>query len=363
MGRRPVYAPRTGTGGTKCDGLAAGAGVWHSPSMGLFGRSRRAGSRSRGTVVVVAFRDLDRRDPLKNFSVDFGYAYIWPFREKAEVGSWAIAPGVDGPATVIVGHVGMPRSAAGIELKSLTRPVPETEVAKAIERRRTVECGWLDMARRSAGLPVAGTLPRSVPSGFDPVPPARGNVDAATAQAYGGIWWRAYRLAEDIARDPAEIEAFGAIARDWYRQARAAEKADTLARVRQRAESIDLRRAIHNVARRSRSDVAGMVFEGIFLADWLRYVEQLTREKREDEALELAEALVTAAEQKAAVDRTEPAPAYTKRVAVMYRKRRDYASEIAVLERWMAACPRGRGNDDLTARLAKARELAAAEGR
>lgn len=55
------------------------------------------------TVVTVAFRDLDAKDPLANFSPEYGYAYLWPFSVQPQVGDWAVAPGIDGPAPVIVG--------------------------------------------------------------------------------------------------------------------------------------------------------------------------------------------------------------------------------------------------------------------
>jgi hypothetical protein len=50
--------------------------------------------------------------------------------------------------------------------------------------------------------------------------------------------------------------------------------------------------------------------------------------------------------------------------AVIYRQRKNYAAEVAILERWHASCPaasRGPGTsqEELAARLTKARELLA----
>src|SRR5699024_10094582 len=133
---------------------------------------RQRATKRRKEVVVVAFRDLDHRNPLGNFSPEHGYAYVWPFRETPRVGQWAMAPGIDGPATVIVGAIGLPQTSRGLELKSLVRQVPQSEVDQAIGRRKSAAHAWLNMARQTAGLPRTGPIPRTVPSGFDPVPPA-----------------------------------------------------------------------------------------------------------------------------------------------------------------------------------------------
>ncbi|MGH3904131.1 MAG: hypothetical protein ACRDTE_08080 [Pseudonocardiaceae bacterium] len=56
------------------------------------------------------------------------------------------------------------------------------------------------------------------------------------------------------------------------------------------------------------------------------------------------------------------APSYTHRAAVIYRRRKDYDAEIAIIERWEAACtpePRERGAAQaaLAERLTAARRL------
>lgn len=99
------------------------------------------------------------------------------------------------------------------------------------------------------------------------------------------------------------------------------------------------------------------------MRDWLAYVQDLEREGRLEEALNLLGALIIAAEQEAEVSGREPVPAYTERAAIIHRKRRDYAAEIAVIERWERACPpdtRGPGTTrtKLLNRLERARELA-----
>jgi len=49
---------------------------------------------------------------------------------------------------------------------------------------------------------------------------------------------------------------------------------------------------------------------------------------------------------------------YAHRAAVIHRRRRDYAAEVEVLERWIAACPEPRDPySRLAVRLVKARRL------
>lgn len=126
------------------------------------------------------------------------------------------------------------------------------------------------------------------------------------------------------------------------------------------AASIDLRSAVQ---RRSRADVEGMLLAGQPLRDWLAYAQDLERAGQADEALAAVEVLIEAAEQEAQASGREPAPTYTERAAIIYRKRRDYAAEVAVLERWERARPpeqRGPGASQakLLKRLDRARELA-----
>lgn len=82
----------------------------------------------------------------------------------------------------------------------------------------------------------------------------------------------------------------------------------------------------------------------------------------EDKYLALVLDCIEATEQAAVYSLREPAPGYTERAAIVYRRRQDYASEIAVIERWEAVFPpskRGPGatQGKLAVRLAKAKEL------
>jgi tetratricopeptide (TPR) repeat protein len=66
-------------------------------------------------------------------------------------------------------------------------------------------------------------------------------------------------------------------------------------------------------------------------------IKELKREGQLDQALELCYRAIDSAER----DRNgrEPAPWYTEQAAIIHRKQGDREKEIAVLQRWMAACP------------------------
>jgi tetratricopeptide (TPR) repeat protein len=87
---------------------------------------------------------------------------------------------------------------------------------------------------------------------------------------------------------------------------------------------------------RAASFEAGMV-NGVHYLQLVEPIKQLKREGRLTEALELCEAAITGAE--AAREGREPAPWYTEQAAIIYRKLGQRDNEIAVLSRWLQACP------------------------
>lgn len=106
---------------------------------------------------------------------------------------------------------------------------------------------------------------------------------------------------------------------------------------------------------------AGRV-NGKHYTEWPDEIRQMKRDGMVDEALDLLLGCIEAAER--GRDGREPAPWYTEQAAVIYRQRKDYIAEIAMIERWQAACPAdrrgpGKTQDKLATRLAKARELLA----
>ena len=332
--------------------------------MGLLDSLFRKAKAPRQPVVTVAFRELDARDPLANFSPPYGYAYIWPFPEPPQVGDWAVAPGIDGPATVIVGSLEVYESARGLPLKSLLRRISPQEVAHAqAERIRAVE-RWLDHARAVVdGSHIKTSKKQPPPPGFTPLPPVRGRANPQVASEHGSGWWRIYSTAEEFGRPPEEVMAFKEMAQRWYKVRDLGRKEERDRRIAETLASIDLGAAIRNVSRRPRNEVEAFTFAGQPLGDWLPHIQELEKSGQTEAALNLVYALITAAEQEARLSGREPAPAYTERAAIIHRKHRDYAAEIAVIERWDQACPperRGPGATQakLLKRLERARELA-----
>ncbi len=83
---------------------------------------------------------------------------------------------------------------------------------------------------------------------------------------------------------------------------------------------------------------SGMV-NGIHYLQFSEPIKQLKREKRLDEALALCYAAIEGAERSAAREGLEPAPWYTEQAAIIHRKLGQHDEAVAVLERWMNACP------------------------
>jgi hypothetical protein len=108
---------------------------------------------------------------------------------------------------------------------------------------------------------------------------------------------------------------------------------------------------------------AGAV-EGAHYTDYVEQVKQLKSEKRHAEAIALLLVLVDATETEstAAGAGWGVAPWYYEQLAILYRKEKQFADEVAILERYEAQ-PKapGAGPGKLAERLTKARELAAAE--
>lgn len=87
---------------------------------------------------------------------------------------------------------------------------------------------------------------------------------------------------------------------------------------------------------RAESFAQGMV-NGVHYLQLVEPIKQLKREGRPEEALVLCYAAIEGAE--ANREGREPAPWYTEQAAIIHRKLGQRDKEIAVLERWLAACP------------------------
>ena len=116
-------------------------------------------------------------------------------------------------------------------------------------------------------------------------------------------------------------------------------------------------------AGQSRIQEIGSV-EGAHYTDYVERVKQLKREKRHSEAIQLLVELVDATEKesRAAGPGWGVAPWYYEQLAIIYRKEKRYADEVAILERYEAQ-PKGPGvgPSKLAERLKKARKLASSE--
>jgi hypothetical protein len=102
------------------------------------------------------------------------------------------------------------------------------------------------------------------------------------------------------------------------------------------------------------AEEAGQV-RGRHYVEWVPTLNEWRSAGRDDDALDLLMEIIDATERVALIDGLEPPPAYTKRVAVIFRRRGDLAGEIDVLERWLAACPPDRGDGEINERLARAK--------
>lgn len=109
---------------------------------------------------------------------------------------------------------------------------------------------------------------------------------------------------------------------------RAEAAAGTVSAVREALEGDDPRRA--EEFRR------GMV-DGVHYLETIEPIKQLKREGKLEDALELCYRAIEGAE--ADREGREPAPWYTEQAAIIHRKRGEREQEVAVLRRWLDACP------------------------
>ena len=100
--------------------------------------------------------------------------------------------------------------------------------------------------------------------------------------------------------------------------------------------------------------------EGVHYTEYVEQVRQLKREKNHEEAIVLLYKLVDAVENesKVAGHRWGVAPWYYEQLAIIYRKEKRYADEVAILERYMKQTKvPGVGPHKLAERLSCAKEL------
>lgn len=99
---------------------------------------------------------------------------------------------------------------------------------------------------------------------------------------------------------------------------------------------------------------------GTHYVNQVEAIKQLKRENRNDEAVGLLLKCVDATEAESEVAGCGVAPWYYEQLAILYRKNKDYESEVAILERYQnQIAAAGVGPQKLAARLTKARALLA----
>ena len=105
-------------------------------------------------------------------------------------------------------------------------------------------------------------------------------------------------------------------------------------------------------------DRTDVVVRGRRHSDWVAVLDRLRARGRDDAGLALLLECMAAAEREAWAVQGVPTPVFAHRAAVIHRRRRDYAAEVEVLERWIAACPEPRDpHSRLAVRLVKAKRL------
>lgn len=88
----------------------------------------------------------------------------------------------------------------------------------------------------------------------------------------------------------------------------------------------------------------GQQVRGRHFTAWSEPVKQLKRENRLDEALDLLLEVIDVVERPENCSHGGPAPGWTEQAAIVYRKQKDYAGEVAILQRWIDAALRN-GSD------------------
>lgn len=155
-------------------------------------------------------------------------------------------------------------------------------------------------------------------------------------------------LAAELAgSEPPPIEAVRYFERDDYSEL----KINLLERKPTRAEVV-----AEEMARLEGVDVSALQIDRRKApSDYLDTARALKRAGRAEDAATVLEKLIDAHE-----SGERAPPATWKDLAVIYRQRKDYAAEVALLERYIAGdVPRGRTGEELRERINKARELAA----
>ncbi|WP_182908068.1 hypothetical protein [Microbispora sp. H13382] len=108
---------------------------------------------------------------------------------------------------------------------------------------------------------------------------------------------------------------------------------------------------------RHRAADAASLVDGRHYTEWVPLLDQYRTQKRDDDALALLARIFPAVEAQARILGGSPAPGYYERAAIIHRRKKDYAAEVAILERYVTLCPPGFVHEGFATRLDKARKL------
>jgi tetratricopeptide (TPR) repeat protein len=99
-------------------------------------------------------------------------------------------------------------------------------------------------------------------------------------------------------------------------------------------------------------------YKGKHYTDYVEDVKALKRQGQYNEAIQLLLALIDAVELEARIKKWAIAPWYYEQLAILYRKQKDYQSEISILERFaLNKHAPGVKPQQILDRLTKARSL------
>lgn len=118
------------------------------------------------------------------------------------------------------------------------------------------------------------------------------------------------------------------------------------------------RKQLQDLEERQRNAQVAASVNGTHYVNHVETMKQLKRENRNEEAIDLLRQCVDATEAESVVTDSGVAPWYYEQLAILYRKSKDYESEVAILERYhdqIAAA--GVGSEKLAERLVKARAM------
>lgn len=102
------------------------------------------------------------------------------------------------------------------------------------------------------------------------------------------------------------------------------------------------------------------LYNGKHYTEWVETVKHLRRDDKDGDAETLLLHLVAATEEEAVIQQGNMPPWYTEQLAIVYRKRQDYTSEINIMKRYrqfVLSLKDTRGANTFDARIQKAQTL------